>query len=49
MASIERFRGEYLLLNIVPTGSKPKRSPTPLMAVEALLALGIGLIIALGQ
>jgi hypothetical protein len=47
MISDHRFRGEYLMLSIIPTGSKPARLPVPLMALGAVLALGVGLIVAL--
>jgi hypothetical protein len=40
------LRGEYLLLSIIPTGPKPARFPMPLMALGAVLALGVGLIVA---
>jgi hypothetical protein len=49
MAPSNPFRSEYLVLNIIPTGSKPKRSATPLMALGALLALGAGLLLIFGQ
>jgi len=40
------LRGEYLLLSIIATGSKPARFPVPLMTLGAVLALGVGLIVA---
>jgi hypothetical protein len=49
MAPSNPFRIEYLFPNIIPTGSKSKRSATPLMALGALLALGAGLILIFGQ
>jgi len=32
------------LFSIIPTGSKPRRSPISLMALGALLVLGVGLL-----
>jgi hypothetical protein len=49
MAPGNPFRSEYLLLNIIPTASKSKRSATPLMALGALLVVGAGLIVMFGQ
>jgi hypothetical protein len=49
MAPADRIRGEYLLLSIIPTGSKPKRS-TPWMAAGGILiVLGAALIFVLGR
>jgi hypothetical protein len=39
---------EYLLLSIIATGSKPKRS-APWMAAGVLIALGAALIFVLGR
>jgi len=48
MISDHRFRGKYLMLSIIPTGPKPVRFPMPLMALGAVLALGVvGLLVAL--
>jgi hypothetical protein len=49
MAPADRFRGEYLLLSIIPTGSKPKRSPPRMVAVGMLIAVGAALLFVLGQ
>jgi hypothetical protein len=49
MAPADRFRGEYLLLSIIPTGSKPKRSPPWMVAVGVLIAVGAALLFVLGQ
>jgi hypothetical protein len=48
MAPTHRLRGEYLVLSIIPTGSRPKRSSTSLIALGALLALGAGLVVIFG-
>jgi hypothetical protein len=49
MAPADRFRGEYLLLSIIPTGSKPKRSSPWMVAVGVLIAVGAALLFVLGQ
>jgi hypothetical protein len=49
MAPAVRFRGEYLLLSIIPTGSRPKRS-MPWIATGVLIALlGTVFLLVLGQ
>ena len=45
MTPTQPFRGEYLLLSIIPTGPKPMRFPVPLMTLGVALALGVGLIV----
>jgi hypothetical protein len=49
MAPSDRFRGEYLLLSIIATGSKPKRSALPLFTSGALIAIGMALIFVLSR
>ena len=49
MTPIRPLRGEYLLPGIIATGSKPKRLPISLIGLGALLVLGAGLIVMLGQ
>jgi hypothetical protein len=49
MAPADRFRGEYLLLSIISTGSRPKRS-MPWIAAGVLIALlGTVFLLVLGQ
>jgi hypothetical protein len=49
MVPADRFRGEYLLLSIIPTGSRPKRS-MPWIAAGVLIALlGTVFLLVLGQ
>jgi hypothetical protein len=46
---LDGLRGKYLALSIIPTGSKPLRSSTPLMAAAVLIALGAALLFVLAQ
>ena len=43
MVPSDRLRGEYLFLNIIPTGAKPRR-PVPWMVLGVLIALGTALL-----
>jgi hypothetical protein len=42
--SSDRLHSEYLLLSIIPTASRQKRSAASLLTVGALIALGAALI-----